>query len=60
GSEAEAERVLAALAQAGIDLEAALIELLHEGVASFDKSYQDLLAGIQAKLARLQNEVKTA
>ncbi|MGH9534303.1 MAG: transaldolase [Terriglobales bacterium] len=60
GSEPEARRVLAALQAAGIDLHQALVELRAEGVASFDKSYQDLLAGIQAKLARLRDQVKTA
>ncbi len=58
GSESEAQRVLKALSAAGIDLQSALLELREEGVASFDKSYRDLLAGIQAKLARL--EVRTA
>jgi transaldolase len=58
GSESEAQRVLKALSAAGIDLQSALLELREEGVASFDKSYRDLLAGIQAKLAQL--EVRTA
>ncbi len=58
GSESEAQRVLKALSAAGIDLQSARLELREEGVASFDKSYRDLLAGIQAKLARL--EVRTA
>ncbi len=58
GSESEAQRVLKGLSAAGIDLQSALLELREEGVASFDKSYRDLLAGIQAKLAQL--EVRTA
>lgn len=58
GSEGEAQRVLKGLSAAGVDLQSALLELREEGVASFDKSYRDLLAGIQAKLAQL--EVRTA
>ncbi len=58
GKESEAQRVLKGLSAAGIDLQSALLELREEGVASFDKSYRDLLAGIQAKLAQL--EVRTA
>lgn len=54
GSLAEAKPVLDGLAAAGIDLEKALVELQEEGVEKFDQSFNELLAGLRAKAARLQ------
>jgi transaldolase len=44
---------LAALAGAGIDLDAVTAQLLAEGLASFAKSFETLLAGLEAKRAQL-------
>lgn len=41
---AEAERVLAAVAAAGVDLDAASAKLEDEGVAAFEKSFDELLS----------------
>jgi transaldolase len=45
----EAEAALQALANAGIDLAAVTDELLREGLASFARSFETLLAGLAAK-----------
>ena len=50
---AEADRRLAALAAAGIDLGRVTAELETEGVASFAASYNSLLSGIEAKAGAL-------
>jgi transaldolase len=50
---AAAEAHLAALATAGIDLDAVTAQLLSEGLASFAKSFETLLAGLEAKRAAL-------
>ena len=49
----EAQADLAALADLGIDLEKAAQELLDEGVEKFTVSFDDLLASIEEKRARL-------
>lgn len=49
----EAPALLAQLAQAGIDLGAATQQLEDEGVKSFDKSFQTLLAAIDSKARSL-------
>ena len=49
----EAERVLAAAADAGLDLEAITTELEREGVESFCSSYRELLDCIETKLAAI-------
>ncbi|MDX2192075.1 MAG: transaldolase [Gemmatimonadales bacterium] len=48
-----ARRALAALAEAGIDLPAATLELERDGVAKFEASFRSLLAGIEAKAGAL-------
>lgn len=53
GSEQRARKHLATLAKAGIDLEAITDTLLHDGLTSFSKSYDDLLAGIENKRTQL-------
>jgi transaldolase len=43
--------VLAAFAKAGIDIDALAKRLQDEGAASFDKSWNDLMACIESKSA---------
>jgi transaldolase len=45
------EKVLAAFAKAGIDIDALAESLQEEGAASFDKSWNDLMACIESKSA---------
>jgi transaldolase len=47
----DCEKVLAAFAKAGIDLDALAKRLQDEGAASFDKSWSDLMACIESKSA---------
>ncbi|HXE30697.1 MAG TPA: bifunctional transaldolase/phosoglucose isomerase [Terriglobales bacterium] len=54
---AEVDTVLRALAQAGVDMEAVALELQNEGVDSFQKSYDELIAGLRAKVARLSQQL---
>ena len=49
----EAERTLADLEALGISMRAVTDKLLVEGIASFQKSFDGLLAGLQDKLERL-------
>jgi transaldolase len=49
----DAETVLAEFARAGVDITALAAELQSAGTQSFDKSWNDLLAGIAAKGAKL-------
>ena len=49
-----AEATLALAAEAGIDLDAITAELERDGVQTFCASYRDLLACIEAKVARLR------
>ncbi len=55
---AAVEAPLTALAAAGVDLEAAALELQNEGVASFQKSYDELIAGLGRKRARLSQRIE--
>jgi transaldolase len=48
---ADAKTHLAALARAGVDMKAVAARLEVEGVAAFAKSFEDLLAGIERKVA---------
>jgi transaldolase len=54
---AEAHATLKALKEAGIDIDAATKQLENEGVASFAKSFEDLLAGVEAKREQKQAEM---
>ena len=45
----EARATMATLKEAGIDIDAVTQQLEDEGVASFAKSFDDLLAGVEAK-----------
>jgi transaldolase len=45
----DAEAVLAEFAKAGIDTDGLAAQLLGEGIASFDKSWNDLLVCIDSK-----------
>ena len=47
----DCDRVLAAFAKAGIDINALANRLQEEGAASFDKSWNDLIACIESKSA---------
>jgi transaldolase len=49
----DAQAMLAALAAAGVDLGAVTDQLLVEGLASFEKSFDTLLAGLERKAAAL-------
>jgi len=50
----ECERVLASFAKAGIDIDALASRLQDEGTASFVKSWNDLLACIESKSAKIR------
>jgi len=50
---AEAEQVIAKLEQAGIDFESVTDQLLVEGLASFQKSFDTLIAGLERKTESL-------
>ncbi len=54
---ADAQAQLAALAALGIDLDAVTDQLLAEGLASFQKSFDTLIAGLEAKAVSLGCEV---
>ncbi|MGH9475058.1 MAG: bifunctional transaldolase/phosoglucose isomerase [Terriglobales bacterium] len=56
--EEEVQSVLNALAQAGIDMDQVARELQEEGVDSFQKSYDELIAGLQHKVARLSQHAR--
>jgi transaldolase len=47
----DCEKVLAAFAKAGIDIDALAKRLQDEGAASFDKSWNDLMSCIESKSA---------
>jgi transaldolase len=47
----DCEKVLAAFAKAGIDIDALAKQLQDEGAASFDKSWNDLMSRIESKSA---------
>jgi transaldolase len=50
----DCEKVLAAFAKAGIDIDALANSLQEEGAASFDKSWNDLMACIESKSAGMR------
>jgi len=52
----EAERVIASLAEAGVDLDAVTAKVLEEGVESFAKDYDKLLEAIDAKCHAIVEE----
>jgi hypothetical protein len=52
---AQARADLAAIAQAGVSLDDVTDTLLREGIASFEKSFDALSAGIKAKVAQLHS-----
>ncbi len=54
---AEAHATLKGLKEAGIDIDAATKQLENEGVASFAKSFEDLLAGVEVKREQKQAEM---
>ncbi|CAN5834250.1 transaldolase [soil metagenome] len=51
-----ARRILDRLAEVGIDLDAVTRQLEDEGVAAFEKSYDELLSSLQVKAAELGRE----
>ena len=53
----DADTLLADLATVGIDLDAVTTKLLSEGLASFQKSFDTLIAGIERKTAALGRAV---
>jgi len=54
----EVEPVLQALAAAGVDMEQVARELQDEGVDSFEKSYVELIAGLEDKVAWLSQTLQ--
>jgi transaldolase len=57
---AGAERSLAELADAGVDLDDVTDKLLHDGLASFQKSFDSLTAGLSKKSASLGHAMADA
>jgi transaldolase len=57
---AGAHRVIEELASVGIDLEAVTKQLEDEGIASFTKSFEQLLAGVEAKKEQVAEVVGVA
>jgi transaldolase len=55
----EARQALADLAAAGIDIGAVTAQLEEEGIASFTKSFDALLTGVESKRATLKETVAT-
>ncbi len=51
--DASAERTVAELAAVGIDLDEVTTKLLRDGLASFQKSFETLIAGLDAKSVQL-------
>ncbi|HEY4218548.1 MAG TPA: transaldolase [Gemmatimonadaceae bacterium] len=56
----EAQREIDALEKAGISLKEVTAKLLTEGLASFQKSFDTLLAGLEAKTKKLGKELATS
>jgi transaldolase len=50
----DAEKTIADITRTGVDVAALAIQLQREGIESFDKSWQDLLARLAAKIAMLE------
>ena len=57
---AGAQRTIAELAQAGIAMKEVTDKLLREGLASFQKSFDSLIAGLEKKSAALRREMASA
>jgi transaldolase len=57
---AGAQRTIAELAQVGIEMKEVTDKLLHEGLASFQKSFESLTAGLEKKSAALGRELVSA
>jgi transaldolase len=57
---ADAERTLAALATVGVDLDDVTAKLLRDGLASFQKSFDSLTAGLTKKSAALGQQMADA
>jgi transaldolase len=53
----EARQIFANLASAGIDLDRVTSQLEEEGIASFTKSFESLLAGVESKRSALKQAV---
>ena len=53
----QARRVMSDLAEAGIDMTAVTAQLEDEGIASFTKSYDALIAGVESKRSQLAESV---
>jgi transaldolase len=53
----EAESLIAALGAAGIDIHEVTAKLLRDGLASFQKSFDSLVAGLEKKAASLGGEL---
>jgi transaldolase len=54
---AEAESVIGALGAAGIEIQDVTAKLLRDGLASFQKSFDSLVAGLEKKAASLGGEL---
>jgi transaldolase len=54
---AEAESVIGALSAAGIEIQDVTAKLLRDGLASFQKSFDSLVAGLEKKAASLGGEL---
>lgn len=54
----EAERVLADLQSLGISMKSVTDKLLADGLASFQKSFDTLLAGLESKMSRLGTAIR--
>jgi transaldolase len=55
-----AQRTIAELAQIGIEMREVTDKLLSEGLASFQKSFDSLLAGLEKKSAALGHDLASA
>ncbi len=53
----EAQRAIADLAKVGVDLQAVTAQLEEEGIASFAKSFDSLISGVEGKRAALAQTV---
>jgi transaldolase len=56
----EAERVIAQLADVGVDFREVTDKLLVDGLASFQKSFESLVAGLERKTKTLGRPVGAA
>jgi len=53
----EARRLMADLAEVGIDMKTVTEQLEEEGIASFTKSYDELIAGVESKKSQMEDLV---